>query len=46
MQIDKNIKRPYLLIEFIIFGGQIRKPSVFQLFKKPQFLLKNNGDYR
>lgn len=27
-----------LLIELIIFGGQVRKPSVFKLLKEPQFL--------
>lgn len=44
--IDKNMKRSYLLIEFIILGGQIREPSIFKLFKKPQFLFRNNNDYR
>lgn len=40
---DKNIKTSYLLIELIIFGGQVRKPSVFKLLKKPQFLVKNKN---
>lgn len=27
-----------LLIELVIFGGQVRKPSVFKLLEEPQFL--------
>lgn len=32
-----------LLIELVIFGGQVRKPSVFKLLEEPQFLVKNKN---
>lgn len=43
LETDNSIKMSYLLIELIIFGGQVRKPSVFKLLKKPQFLVKNKN---
>lgn len=43
LQIDKNTKTSYLLIELIIFGGQVRKPGVFKLLEEPQFLVKNKN---